>query len=863
MEAARAEDIVPPGLLEIPSTEDCRGVWKEEAAVLLDGYLRRLVRQEARGRRVLGLLAGRLQSTRAYHCLGFARLGDYSRERLGLSGREVQSLSRTAAALENLPMLGRAFDDGRLCWTKARLLATVTDLQSQASWIEAAVHMNGAELQAAVKAAREQAAADRARAREVARADRGGVNDVSRDGRHPADTTSPGSSTFSASAASPTDEEARASAICRAMDRPDATTSLALLDLDEDDDEDSIDGEPRTVFELRGPRRLQAMWRRMVELARCMAGTELAQWQAAEAIAAEALTAREVDRSAPGRDLGLRLNRDDQLDGGCAGEPSDVGRDAASNELPSCFTHGRLLRRNDTSIEGAGSRSIGGNDDGEGDVTGGRSSDDDEYGDSLARSRAALDCTPLVDLAPSRIEALASGLDSLDPYALDSRMREVVDSIQRIDSQLGRLLFTFLRLTLHRELGFHDSTTYLRDRLGVTVRKARALVRLEQRSVHTDPALVEAYRRGDISWLRALVLLPIASESHGRAWVERAQRVTLQRLAKEVAWARELSDCARSTIEVAPPPLGCRLGPGIGMVGVPDPDSPGKILQVQIGARSDASDVSATEGFGDPAASSDSAEPARTGRVQLGTRLDVPVMFAIAGASDADWSIDVGRELANDYLGQLGARHDLPAACPEVGSYGAGGCNDGDRMVGDGGGALGRSPWTMEDLGVRDVCDGRIRFEAPASVVALLVDAVSAFTERGEAPWRGMERLLRHVEQTWQSLPRHRDPVFARDGWCCRVPACSSRRHLHDHHVIFRSQGGGNDRSNRVPVCAWHHHRAIHSNLIRAHGRADEGITWRIGLWRGRGPLMVLCDDTYVSIDERQERTDAARPALV
>jgi hypothetical protein len=345
--------------------------------------------------------------------------------------------------------------------------------------------------------------------------------------------------------------------------------------------------------------------------------------------------------------------------------------------------------------------------------------------------------------------------------------------MQRTDSQIGRLLFTFFRLTLHRELGFHDSTSYLRDRLGVTVRKARALVRLELRSVHTEPALVEAYRRGDISWLRALVLLPIVSEYRGRAWVDRAQQVTLRRLADEVAWARELSDCASSTIGVAPPPLGCRLGPGIGMIGVPDPKNPGKIVQVQIGAH------------------------------QI-----VPVEFATDPSDDGVASV--------------------------------------------------HSESVAGGLGIRDVCDGRIQLEAPASVVALLVDAVRAFTGRGEAPWRGMERLLRHVERTWQSLPRHRDPVFARDGWRCRVPGCSSRRNLHDHHVMFRSRGGSNDRSNRVSVCASHHHHGIHRGVVRAYGKADEAITWQIGLCRGHGPLMVLRDDAYV-VTGRQEVTTGIR----
>src|SRR5437762_10052482 len=69
-----------------------RGLRAAECATLLDGYLRRLARQEARARRVLGTLAhGFLRLRRRHHHdLGFARLRDYTRERLGLSARDCR-----------------------------------------------------------------------------------------------------------------------------------------------------------------------------------------------------------------------------------------------------------------------------------------------------------------------------------------------------------------------------------------------------------------------------------------------------------------------------------------------------------------------------------------------------------------------------------------------------------------------------------------------------------------------------------------------------------------------------------------------------------------------------------------------------
>jgi 5-methylcytosine-specific restriction endonuclease McrA len=68
----------------------------------------------------------------------------------------------------------------------------------------------------------------------------------------------------------------------------------------------------------------------------------------------------------------------------------------------------------------------------------------------------------------------------------------------------------------------------------------------------------------------------------------------------------------------------------------------------------------------------------------------------------------------------------------------------------------------------------------------------------------------------WEAYPRHSDPVFARDGWRCQVPACSSRRELQDHHITFRSRGGSHARSNRTAICAAHHHHGIHAGVIRA-----------------------------------------------
>ena len=63
-------------------------------------------------------------------------------------------------------------------------------------------------------------------------------------------------------------------------------------------------------------------------------------------------------------------------------------------------------------------------------------------------------------------------------------------------------------------------------------------------------------------------------------------------------------------------------------------------------------------------------------------------------------------------------------------------------------------------------------------------------------------------------------------------------RNLHDHHVLFRSRGGGNARANRITVCAAHHLHGLHTSVIRAWGEAPDGITWELGVRVGRLPLL-------------------------
>jgi hypothetical protein len=159
-----------------------------------------------------------------------------------------------------------------------------------------------------------------------------------------------------------------------------------------------------------------------------------------------------------------------------------------------------------------------------------------------------------------------------------------------------------------------------------------------------------------------------------------------------------------------------------------------------------------------------------------------------------------------------------------------------------------------------EVCDVEIQFSAPTSVVALFREALDAYAEPGAPRWLALERVLQHVIAYWEATPRHRDPIFARDGWRCAVPGCSSRRNLHDHHLQYRSRGGSNARSNRLGVCAAHHLHGIHPGTIRASGTAPRAVRWQLGVRSGGPPLLTYvgdrrCPDEQWRPDERWKNT--------
>ncbi|MGH9392433.1 MAG: hypothetical protein ACRD1Z_22755, partial [Vicinamibacteria bacterium] len=109
----------------------------------------------------------------------------------------------------------------------------------------------------------------------------------------------------------------------------------------------------------------------------------------------------------------------------------------------------------------------------------------------------------------------------MDPFGLDLEMRDLVRTLHEIDADLGAELRQVVDLRLYRSLGYESFDGYVRERLGISPAKARALVAVERRAKGSRE-LGPAYRSGELSWVRALAILPVIDDSRAEsAWVMR------------------------------------------------------------------------------------------------------------------------------------------------------------------------------------------------------------------------------------------------------------------------------------------------------------------------------------------------------
>ena len=559
-----------------------------------------LARAEAPLRRSLAAIAGRLVAKRAWERLGFVRLGDYAREQVGLSARQLQELAHVDEILARLPRLEAAFTSGLLTWTKTRLLCRVATPEDEALWIAAAQHMTAGSL-----------------AREVRAVDGGA---------------------------------------------PEAGSG--------ETDEEGATEEPRETLGFEVTQAVRAKWSRARELAWRVAGERLPPWAVAEQVAAEVFSAISLDGDA--------VEALEQAANGCAQGDAQPG--VASLGPANGCASGGPGEENPTPW--------------------------------VASPRAA----PF-------LRTLVGGLEEADAFELDARLRRAVRLEQRLHAEMGPLLFELARRRLYRLYDCPSLDVFAREWLGISPRKAQALLRLEGACILCPPLRV-AYRTGRLSWAKAQVLVPLVflegAEPWRAAWVARAERTTVRRLEDDVD---------RAIVSR-----------------VYDPGALGRCEDPQTGAQT-----------------GDERSPGPTQQLVLHLPRDVARLF----------------------------RAVLATA---------------QRRI--------------------ERCTG-----APASEV----EAFEAMLDHALVAWEYPRSRIRSRNG---KVPREYR-VYARDGWRCTVPGCTSYRNLHDHHVVFRSRGGCDELANRTTMCAAHHQRAVHAGFVRCRGSAPAGLRFELGVRIGRPALVT------------------------
>ncbi len=425
---------------------------------------------------------------------------------------------------------------------------------------------------------------------------------------------------------------------------------------EDETDEDGADAGPRETLEIRCTPTVQARWWRARKLAQRVAGEALPPWACMEAVVAEVLSSIPLDE-----------------------DPSD--EEPAAPDAPAWAPVGAA---------------------------------------NTCAGRGPVEETPTSVEHHAFLHSLVEKLEAADAFELDARLRGAVALEQRLWAEASPLLAAVARDRLYLASGQRSLEVWSRERLGISPRKLRALLRLE-RAGAVCPTLLAAYRDGRLSWVQAHALVAIVGLDEARpwreAWIRFAEQVSVRRLEEEV-------DRALALRELQPPSAEC-------------PEWPER-RERQTGAQ--------------------------------------PVGSA-ASFETSGFFFTAPREVA---------------------------------------------------LFVRAaICTVRRRIERRTGQRLTTGEVVAEMLEHAFDAWGANDPHVRR---------EHR--VFARDGWRCTVPGCSSFRNLQDHHVVFRSASGSDDLANRTTLCAWHHQRGVHAGRVRCTGRAPDGLRFDLGLRADRVPLV-------------------------
>ncbi len=384
-------------------------------------------------------------------------------------------------------------------------------------------------------------------------------------------------------------------------------------------------------------------------------------------------------------------------------------------------------------------------------------------------------------------EAIAEDPIPEDPWLRERRVRQWCAELASRDLWLGRDLVRLFAADGWRRLGYASETQYAQERLGMSRGSMRKHMRLA-REAEPLGRLSQAVTNGEIGYEAALALLRVIGPDTEEVWVERAKRRTHKHLREELVMVETLARMTKSDLRDATPPT--------------------------------TEDMEAWFALERDAVTGDLYRRALERNGLCVTAVDAPDPADATEAAPEEAARSAGDSV------QMFVGNEAEAT-PEEAARSAG--DSVQMFVGDAEGPSANRHrgtvtryWPVREstlLFWRELEEAHRRSRMAMSFLTFL--SCSFWAAWGPA-------ICQPQDSVWQH-------IYDRDRRKCTCPVCTRRRRLEDHHLRWRSRGGGDEDENNAAACDFCHRPGVHEGRLRVFPPASRA-RWLIG----RKPLLEV-----------------------
>jgi len=369
--------------------------------------------------------------------------------------------------------------------------------------------------------------------------------------------------------------------------------------------------------------------------------------------------------------------------------------------------------------------------------------------------------------------------DPTAPAEIDRQLRSLAVTLAMRDIELGELACYIVDREVWRTFGYASFDHYCRERIGLAPSSVATRVALTRR-FGLVPEVRAALGEGRICYEAAALIARVAGPMNVQAWIERATQRTVGQLREDVDATEllaRLEGCSPS-----------KLDP-------PDDDTRNAVDDIERSV------IAAVTGLTETPAS----QMSETMLGQTSGQMSETMLGQTSGQTSETMLGQTSGQMSETMLVQTSGQTSETMLEPMSGS----------------------AP------------------EAGSTTLRL------SLTEGTGHFWRALERLHNQMSGGAPFLPflvcsvldAWRDTtdgkiayadVYLRDRWRCASPVCRSRN-VTPHHLVFRSHGGGEERSNLISLCERCHLELVHHHKLLVSGCAPDGLTWHAKGWVSGG----------------------------